>query len=149
MNLGLRKALVVLLISGIAWGSDDLIKSDMQQLQGEWKLVGIEIRARICDDEDVLKDHILQISDAKWTMKKGDRILAEAEFKISPSNQPKTIDHRCTKGANAGSTVLGIYLVKGDLLKVAVNKDPDTRPSRFETEPESEDQILYFKRTRK
>jgi uncharacterized protein (TIGR03067 family) len=67
------------------------------------------------------------------TVYAGPQVMLKARFKSDPSKSPKTVDYVNTAGANKGKTQLGIYELKGDLLRVCMAAPGSERPTRFES----------------
>ena len=70
----------------------------------------------------------------------------ETTFTIDPSKEPKTIDVRVKKGADAGKIMLGIYAIDGDSLKMCMNQPNLERPKEFATKAEARIGLIIMKR---
>ncbi len=60
----------------------------------------------------VIKDNSL------YTVTPRPGVTITGTFKIDPTAKPKTMDSTATNGDNAGKTMLGIYELDGDTLKI-------------------------------
>jgi RNA polymerase sigma factor (sigma-70 family) len=112
--------------------SDEPPRSDKEQLQGNWNLVkaelnGVEIPIFFQAKEG---DTVVFAGD-KWTTKSFEFMGAMGfSFKLDPTRNPKAIDLRPLKDANA--TLLGIYKLDGDDLKICCcQAGVHERPSSF------------------
>jgi uncharacterized protein (TIGR03067 family) len=106
-------------------------KTDKDNLQGTWIPVSAE-EAGTKVPKEKIKDRNFEmvISGDKITLPIKDE-SKEVRFKLDPSKKPKHIDLLMGKD----KTAKGIYLLKGDTLKLCVEKEPDSdRPTKFSTE---------------
>jgi uncharacterized protein (TIGR03067 family) len=72
-------------------------------------------------------------------------------FLIDPSKKPKTIDFTVDLPFNLAkktSTVLGIYQLDGDNLKLLRGRPDQQRPTEFKTMPKSGLEIIVFTRAK-
>jgi uncharacterized protein (TIGR03067 family) len=88
----------------------------------------------------------------KWSVdpeKKED--ASEATFKIDPKAKPKALDITFTAGRFKGDTVLAIYEIDGDTLKVcySTTEDGKGRPTEFDTKADSKAVFMTYKRVKK
>jgi uncharacterized protein (TIGR03067 family) len=112
-------------------------KGDKENLQGNWKLVGIEEDGKLEKIAGKSEKYFeLKIAGSKITVHNfKDGKAEEATFKIDPKKTPKTIDIKATTGEDKGKTLLGIYELTGKELKLCLEEDPDgdDRPKSFKS----------------
>jgi uncharacterized protein (TIGR03067 family) len=128
------RALIVMMLGMLL--AADTPKDDMDKLQGTWSLV-----AAVRDGKDVPDDEVdrttLAIKGNAFTFPKDTRVGTgpSGTFTVDPSRTPKTIDATPSSGPNKGQTWLGIYVIVGDLYKVAFAPPGKARPTQFVSEP--------------
>ena len=110
----------------------DLIKKDMDEIQGTWKLVALEADGKQAPAEivAVLK---LVFRDDTLTFIPGEPSFTNYKFKLDPTTKPASIAVTHADGTNKGETENGIYLLNGDHLKICFGagaKIPDEFTAR-------------------
>jgi uncharacterized protein (TIGR03067 family) len=113
------------------------------ELQGRWKLIQVEKEGK----SHKVKPKTTEFFELKF---KGNKVTTlfnedrteEGTYKIDPDKKPRTIDFMPMTSDDKGKTLLGIYEIKGDKLKVCV-AEPEVkkRPTKFETK--SEEIVVY------
>ena len=73
----------------------------------------------------------------------------EGTFQLDPSTKPKSLDLTATAGPNKGKTLLAIYELDGDTLKVCYDLTGKNRPKEFKTTEGSELYLVTYKREKK
>ena len=137
--------LVATLTMGTAGAQDDAAKKEMKKLEGTWATVSIEAAGQKVTDEDKIKTRKLTTKGDKYTMKVGDETV-QGTVEINPSKNPKTIDIKPDTGSNKGKTLLGIYELDGDNLKICLALPGKDRPTAFATAAENRQQLVVYKR---
>jgi uncharacterized protein (TIGR03067 family) len=87
----------------------------------------------------------LVITDGKYQVK----VMGNDEngtLKFDAAKTPKTMDISATDGPNKGKTILAIYELTGDTLKVCYDIKGAGRPTKFESTKENEFLIFVYKR---
>src|SRR3954471_19749577 len=79
--------------------------------------------------EDQLKKMSITYAGNQWTVKEGDKVLVAGTQKLDPSKKPHEIDSVITEGK--GNTMLGIYELEGDRMKVCFDPQGKERPKEF------------------
>jgi len=132
----------------------DTTKQDVAGLQGTWEAVAVERDGKPIVDEEMKKLNL------RFTIK-GDgftlmTLAAEhfpaGTFTIDPSKLPRAIDFAVESPLRADkktSTVLGIYELDGDTLKLMLTKPGQERPAEFKTLPKTDREVFVFKRAKK
>ena len=137
--------LVAALAIGRAGAQDDAAKKEMKKLEGTWATVSIEAAGQKVTDEDKIKTRKLTTKGDKYMLKVGDETV-QGTIEINPTKKPKTIDVKPDSGSNKGKTLLGIYELDGDNLKICLAAPGKERPTAFATASENGQQLVVYKR---
>jgi RNA polymerase sigma factor (sigma-70 family) len=108
----------------------DKPKTDRDHLQGTWVPVSVEEAGKKVPQKEIeAKNFEMVVKGDRMTLPIKDD-SKEVRYKLDPSKDPKQIDLHLEKG----KTGKGIYSLKGDTLRLCVEKDPDgDRPAKFGT----------------
>ena len=68
--------------------------------------------------------------------------------KLDPSKSPKAMDIRGAEGPNKGKTILAIYELDGDTLRVCYDHSGKARPSAFKAEAKSPRSLITYRRAK-
>jgi uncharacterized protein (TIGR03067 family) len=137
--------LVAALTIGTACAQDDTSKKELKKLEGTWATVSIEAAGQKVTDEEKIKNRKLSTTGDKYRLQVGDETV-QGTIEINPSKKPKTIDVKPDSGTNKGKTLLGIYEMDGDSLKVCLAPAGKDRPTAFTTAAENGHQLVVYKR---
>jgi uncharacterized protein (TIGR03067 family) len=132
---------LVLSFSSVAWSHD---AKDEDAIQGAWLVSMAELAGQKFSDE-VNKSIKLVIKDGKYTVTVGNQ-PDKGTSKIDPSAKPKTMDITGTDGPNKGKTMLAIYELKGDTLRVCYDVSGKMRPTEFKTAANTQLFLVTYKR---
>ena len=124
------------------------LEKELKNFQGNWNIEssvtgGTEISA------DQLKGFILIFEGDKHTLKFGDKVFQVGTLKLDPSKSPKTVDVTMTEGPDKGTTMLGIYEIDGDTLRVCFDPQGKKRPTEFKSAAGSQNFVNVHKRVKK
>ena len=124
----MRGFLLALLVVGLlsaTVGAED--KAD--KLEGKWVVVSVERDGKA---DDALKGAIREQTADKYTLTPKEAKPVTGSYKIDASKTPKTIDLVPGEGRYKDKTLLGIYQLDGDGLKICAAIAPgDDRPKEF------------------
>ena len=127
----MKKLLAVLAVS-LLLGAD----SKNEKLEGTWKAVAAVQNGQEQNDAG---EHTLTFTGDTFTVARDGETRMKGTFKTDATKKPKTIDWIVKEGRNAGKTIVGIYELDGDTLKVCF--DPTgragDRPTEFKTTADS------------
>jgi uncharacterized protein (TIGR03067 family) len=76
------------------------------------------------------------------TWKQNEDIMVELRIKFDPTAKPMTIDSTIESGDAKGQTMLAIYELNGDELRVCFTPPDKTRPTKFSA-AQGTGQLLY------
>ncbi|MCI0738298.1 MAG: TIGR03067 domain-containing protein [Gemmataceae bacterium] len=116
---------------------DDAVVRDQKSLQGSWKLISVETEGQKVPPEQLKVTRLIFTSD-KLTIQEGDKVRETYTFLLAPEKNPKGIDMKAISGPRKGQTILGIYDVVGNVLRLCDSKSNRHRPESFETRPDSD-----------
>ena len=121
---------LVLSFSSVAWSGDS---KDEDAIQGTWLASTAEFGGQKFPDE-VRKSIKLVIKDGKYTVTVG-KELDKGTSKLVTSAKPKAMDIMGTDGPNKGKTMLAIYELNGDTLRVCYDVSGMKRPRSSRRRP--------------
>jgi uncharacterized protein (TIGR03067 family) len=144
-------ALAVLLGGGVRADEKDgdkgeAVKKEWERLNGTW-----ETTRRVVDgkEEPAGKEkRTVTLKDGKYTIRAGGKVVGEGTFKIDPTASPKWLDITPSDGPDKGKTLLGIYEVKRDTLRICGAFPGKPRPKAFESKEGSGHALFTYKRAK-
>ena len=142
--LRLIVALVLVLSSSSVWSAD---AKDGDAIQGTWLPSSAELAGKKFPDE-VRTSMKLVMKDDSYTVTVGKQV-DKGTVKLNPSAKPKAMDITGTDGPNKGKTILAIYELDGDTLRVCYDLDGKNRPTKFETKPDTKLFLVTYKREKR
>jgi uncharacterized protein (TIGR03067 family) len=104
--------------------------SDLQKLQGTWVGVSSEQDGRKVPEEQA-RALLLIFRDNGLTVRHGDETLEHSAVALHWERRPKAIDVTPSDGDNRGQTLLGIYEIEGNTLKICIGDVGRQRPTEF------------------
>ncbi|MCI0695366.1 TIGR03067 domain-containing protein [candidate division KSB1 bacterium] len=119
-------------------------KEDSKMVEGTWLPVDAELGGQKFPDE-VLKTFKLTITDGKYTVNVGEQI-DKGTIKLEPATKPKAIDITGTEGPNKGKTILAIYDLTVDALRICYDLEGKQRPTEFKTVKDTQQFLVNYKR---
>jgi uncharacterized protein (TIGR03067 family) len=132
---------LVLSFSSAAWSAD---ARDGDAIQGTWLPSAAELAGEKFPDE-VRKSIKLVVKDGKYTVTVGKEV-DQGTVKLNPSAKPKALDITGTDGPNKGKTILTIYELDGDTLRVCYDLSGKSRPTEFNTKADTQLFLVTYKR---
>jgi len=118
--------------------------AETKDLEGTWLPLSGEFAGKPYSDQ-ILKTIKLVVKDDKYTVTVGDK-TDEGTCKLDRTKSPKTLDIKGTKGPNEGKTILAIYELDKDTLRVCYDLGGKERPGGFKTKPDTSLFLLTYKR---
>lgn len=141
----MKKFVVLALAAGLLVGADksnDNAQKDLKKLQGDWKLVSIEVNGQQVPQE--------QFQGARVTFK-GNKIINkfgertnEGTISLDPSKKPKQYDGTGKDQAGKETKSRGIYEIEGDALKFCFTRGGGERPTKFSTKGGTQQQPIMM-----
>jgi uncharacterized protein (TIGR03067 family) len=155
----MKKCLAMLLTVGFVLASsrspflfgedqNEVFKKELKALAGTWKPISSETDGNKTPEERLKDSRMTRYENGKVIGKRGDTVVLEGMVKkIDAAKKPKTIDTEITMGELKGKTILGIYELDGDTLKVCiVLPDRGERPTEFSAKAGSGQSLTVYKR---
>ena len=128
---------------------DKAVAKELQAFRGTWRLIAKEEDGKKFSEEEI-KDVIGTIDGSgKFTVRRGDAVIAEAIPQFDPTKKPKTVDVTFTAGERKGKTVLGVYEIEGNTFRVCVARPGDERPAEFSAKAGSGRILVTYQREKK
>jgi uncharacterized protein (TIGR03067 family) len=128
------KKLFAILAIGLLIGAEAPGGDADKELQGRWRYVSFEMDGQKMPPEQLAKMTITFTGD-KWVVREGDKIVVAGTQKFDPTKRPRQIDSLITEGEGKGTTMLGIYELKGDTFRVCFDPQGKERPKDFTSQP--------------
>jgi uncharacterized protein (TIGR03067 family) len=132
----------ILFLTASAHCGDD--KEEFKAMEGSWKPTMAEIAGKKFPDE-VVKTIKLVIKSDQYTVTVGAQ-TDKGTVKLDPSKKPKEIDIVGTEGPNKGKTILAIYELDKDTLKVCYDLSGKARPTEFKTKADTMQFLVTYAR---
>lgn len=144
MRLWFLMLVIVASLAASSPGTADDTK-DADGLRGTWTAVSAQRNGAPADD---IKGHRLTFAGDRFSIRSKGKLVYQGTYRSDPSTKPAKIDFTQTSGEAKGKSWQGIYLRKGDGLKICDNADDPGkgRPTAFATEPGSGRVLVNFKR---
>ena len=115
---------------------------DWKMIEGAWIPVVAELGGKPLPQE-FLKDTKLVLADGHYTY-----INDHGTYKLIPGETPKAMDITGKEGPNQGKTLLAIYELTGDTLRICYDLEGKTRPSEFATKAGTQQLLVSYKRAK-
>lgn len=103
----------------------------IKELNGEWSAVSMEVGGMPLP-ETFVKSVKLVNTDGEYLVKAGKD--DKGTVSVDPSKKPKTMTIKGTEGPNKGKTMLCIYELNGDELKICYDLSGAEFPKEFKSE---------------
>src|SRR5262245_26912985 len=131
----------------------DAHKEDLARLEGNWKMTSYEFNGQK-EPEEIFRENrpMLLVKGSKMTIQVQGKTVYEAVIALDPGKKPKHLDEKIASGEEKGETILAIYELNGDTLKIAsttLAENEPKRPSNFQSKPGSGVVIAEYKREKK
>ena len=109
---------------------DAALKRDFARLQGTWQIEALEEDGKKISAAE-LKDRTLFFGKDTFLFKREDNTLQIGMLKLDPSKTVKTVNATIMRGPQKGDTMLGIYALDGETLKICFHVPGEERPKEF------------------
>jgi uncharacterized protein (TIGR03067 family) len=134
--------LAAVVCSPLALGADDDDKAPV--LDGAWVPSSAEIAGKKLP-ADAIASWKLVIKDEDYTFTSNEP-TDKGTVKVDRSAKPMTMDIKGVDGPNKGRTILAIFELNGDILKVCYDVRGQKRPAEFETKEDTPLFLVLYKR---
>jgi uncharacterized protein (TIGR03067 family) len=137
----------LLLLAAVACPQDEAARKDLKQMEGTWKAVVHEADGKKTTEEDNKKADVkLVVKDGKFTVHFNDKVVGQGTIKLDAGKKPKQIDATATDGPMKDATLVGIYELNGDEMRVCFGLPGKERPTEFRTKEGTGQMLLGYKR---
>lgn len=148
-----KHALVILAVAscvGVAGvltaGDEAAIQKDRKLMAGTWRVLSIERDGKKTTAEQLEKTRSIISADGTAMVQREGKTIIKGNFKIDPTKKPKQSEATYTQGDLAGKTVLGIYEVDGDSMRICYAIPGKDRPTEFSSKEGSGHVLITYKR---
>ncbi len=143
MNYVLGLVLAVGLSAGAVAVED---RDDGKAVQGTWVPIEAELAGKPMP-EAVLKSITLKTGDGKYEVAIANTPESDkGTYTLGTASNPKTMTIKSAEGPNAGKTLLAIYELKNDTMRVCYDLSGTKHPQEFKTTPGSKLYLVKYKR---
>jgi uncharacterized protein (TIGR03067 family) len=144
------KLLLLLSISYFAFTplKNHMSEEEWKMIEGTWIPVTAELGGQKLPD-DFLKDTKLVLSAGRYTYHT--QQLDQGTYKLIPTKEPKALkamDVTGVEGPNKGRTLLAIYELAGDTMRICYDLDGKLRPDAFTTRAGTQQLLIIYKRAK-
>jgi len=115
-----------------------------QTIQGTWIPVSAELAGQPLPQQVLSTIQLILTEDRYTAVVAGKKDVGN--LSLRSNQQPRAMDILGTEGPNKGKTILAIYERIGDSLKVCYDLAGKTRPSKFGTNPGTQQFFVLYKR---
>ncbi len=122
------------------------LNEDMKNLQGVWQVAKAERDGAPLSSED-FANLVVTISSNSWELINADS-PSRGSFTVDSGKRPKQMDIREDAGPQAGETLLAIYELTPESLRVCYARSGAERPTSFTTAEDSGQSLITYKRKR-
>ena len=122
---------LLLILGDASFGQGEDAKDDGKKIQGTWLPTEADLGGQKFPEE-TLKTMKLVLKDDTYTVTVGKQD-DKGTVKLESSKTPKTMDIVGTEGPNKGKTILAIYELKEDKLRICYRLKGEKRPTEFKT----------------
>src|SRR5207253_547048 len=119
------------------------VLADDKALEGKWKVVSVTKNGTA---DAVWTDAIREHTGDKYTMAKEGGKSVSGSMKIDTAKM--TIDTMPNEGTYKGKTLLGIYELDGDTLKICFAEPGKDRPTKIATATDSGTTVAVYKKVK-
>jgi uncharacterized protein (TIGR03067 family) len=119
-------------------------QDDAKKMEGTWAPVTAEASGKEFPEE-IRKTIKLVLTGGKYVVTVG-KETDEGTCKVDSTKKPKTLDITGVKGPNQGKTILAIYELTGDTLRVCYDLSGKGRPTEFKTTTDSPLFLVTYRR---
>ena len=136
---------VAFAILPLALRADD--KADeWKSLKGTWKVEKAVLRGQ--DTTDAFKTAVLTLEEGKYTVEFGGQ-QDKGTITLDAAKKPKQMTITGTEGPNKGKTLVAIYELSADELKICYALEGKEPPAGFESKAGSTTLFAVYKRDKK
>jgi uncharacterized protein (TIGR03067 family) len=147
----MRRCFLMLCVVGVLVAADDAkdkaVKEELKKFDGAWNAVSAKANGDEVPAEELKKIHVT-VEGGQYTVKLEDNVIDKGNFTIDPGKKPKQMDVKPVEGQNQGKTLLAIYELEGDDLKICFVEAEKDRPTDFTADKDSGRILHIYKRAK-
>lgn len=125
---------------------ENAIKKDRKLMAGTWRVLSLEKDGKKTTAEQLEKTRSIFSADGNAMVQREGKTVIKGNVKIDPTKKPKQSEATYTEGELKGKTVLGIYEVDGDNMRICYALPGKDRPTEFSSKPDSGHVLIIYKR---
>ena len=133
---------IALVWSAFTSANHKIIADDNKMIEGAWVIVEAELGGQKLPDDGVKGTRLILTADKyEYQNDKGD-------YKLYPTEEIKAMDIVGREGPNKGKSLLAIYELEGDRLKICYDLTGKTRPTKFKTAAGTRQFLVTYQRAK-
>src|ERR1044071_5099224 len=141
MNIKILLA-VALVWPAFSLPNNKIIADDKKVIEGTWVIVEAELGGQKLPDEGIKGTRLILTADRyEYQNDRG-------EYKLYPAEEIKAMDIVGKEGPNKGKSLLAIYELEGDKLKICYDLTGKTRPTKFKTAAGTRQFLVTYQRAK-
>jgi uncharacterized protein (TIGR03067 family) len=122
-------------------------RKELLKFQGTWQFQSWEDGSK--KPPAKLAKRTFFVGGPVFIVREGNKVIQAGTLRVAPWKFPRTIDAVVKKGPHEGNTMLGLYQIDGDILKVCFDPEGDARPKKFGTKEGTPLFVAVYKRVRR
>jgi uncharacterized protein (TIGR03067 family) len=127
----------------------DPAKTELKKLEGTWTVVSLESMGRTYPEATIQRmNYRLTVKGNTYSWEVRNRQTIGATIKLDIKKNPKKFDLQISEGVLKGKTMLGIYALDGDTLKICYAHAGIDRPTAFATQAGIRHVLMVLKRAK-
>lgn len=142
----LAVASVVVAAGVLPAGNDEAIQKDRKLMAGTWRVLSIERDGKKTTAEQLEKTRSIFSADGSAKVQREGKTIIQGKIKIDPTKKPKQSEATYAQGELKGKTVLGIYEVDADNMRICYALEGQDRPTEFSSKPGSGQVLITYTR---
>jgi uncharacterized protein (TIGR03067 family) len=146
----MRPALVLLMTLGFLAAEpakEDPGRKDLEKMQGDWASVSMTKDGFQLEADDA-QAYFRTVKGDQFTVFRYEKPVSKGTFKLDATKKPKEMDVQVAAGGKSLS-VLGLYEVEGDTLRLCFAAPGKDRPKAFEAKEGSGHTLTVWAREKK
>jgi uncharacterized protein (TIGR03067 family) len=137
--------LVLAFAAGAKEPSEDAAAKDLKGMQGDWVVASMEVDGMKVPDEDAMA-LFRSVKGDRYSVSRYRKVVGKGTIRLDAKKKPKAIDAMPAGASGEGKSLLGIYELDGDKLKLCFARPGSPRPTEFVSKEDSGHTLTVWQR---